>query len=225
MFMVSLKTVVFNLMRTRKSAKCSVSIGKYTPHTAYIISAEKTDRVAIGKFCSIGFGAVIIANNGHNLTTGYEDYRVATYAVAILGKSGFKPSYWLPEKKNFVSIGNDVLIGAYVVILPGVTIGHGAIIGAGSVVTRDIPPYAIVAGAPAKIIRYRYSEEKIQKLLRIAWWDWDEKKISDNMDDFYGKVDDFIDKFYPEVEARSSSVNGPADLQSSVYTSGLSAQK
>ena len=195
--MVSLKTVVFNLLRTRKSAKCSVSIGKYTPHTAYIISAEKTDRVSIGKFCSIGL-RVIIANNGHNLTTGYEDYRVATYAVAILGKEGFKPSYWLPESKNFVSIGNDVLIGTYSVILPGVTVGHGAIIGAGSIVTHDIPPYAVVA-APRKILHYRYSEEKISKLLKIAWWDWDDKKISDNMDYFYGKVDDFIDKFYPQT--------------------------
>lgn len=197
--MVSLRTVVFNLLRIRKSAKCSISIGRYTPHTAYIISAEKTDRVVFGNFCSIGFGAVIIANNGHNLTTGYQDYRVATYAVAILGKEGFKPSYWLPEKKNFVSIGNDVLIGAYAVILPGVTVGNGAIIGAGSVVTSDIPPYAVVAGAPAKVLRYRYSQEKIDRLQKIAWWNWADKKISDNMDYFYGKVDDFIDKFYPET--------------------------
>ncbi len=196
--MASLRYLVFNLLRFRKSAKCSIQIGKYTPHTVYIISAETTDRVVIGKFCSIGFGAVIIANQGHNLTTGYTDYRVATYAVATL--SHFKPSYWLPEKRNFVQIGNDVLIGAYAVILPGVTIGHGAIIGAGSVVTRDIPPYAVVAGTPAKIIRYRYSPDQIAKLLKIAWWDWDEQKIRENMDDFYGKVDAFIEKFYPQTQ-------------------------
>ncbi len=207
--MASLRYVLFNFLRSRKSAKCSISIGKYTPHTAYIISAEKTDRVVIGKYCSIGFGVVIIANQGHNLTTGYQDYRVATYAMATLSKEGFKQSYWLPEKRNFVNIGNDVLIGAYVIILPGVTIGHGAVIGAGSVVTHDIPPYAVVAGVPAKVLRYRYSEDKIQKLLRIAWWDWPEKKICVNMDAFYGRVDDFIDRFYPEATSRQPNVELP----------------
>jgi len=197
--MVSLRTVVFNLLRFRKSAKCSISIGRYTPHTAYVISAEKTDRVAIGNFCSIGFGAVIIANNGHNLTTGYNDYRVASYAVAILAKEGFKPSYWLPEKNNFVNIGSDVLVGAYAVILPGVKVGNGAVIGAGSVVTHNVPPFAVVAGAPAKILRFRYSKEKIAKLQKIAWWNWPDTKISDNIDYFYGKVDVFIDKFYTET--------------------------
>jgi acetyltransferase-like isoleucine patch superfamily enzyme len=198
--MVSLRAVVFNFLRFRKTARCSISIGRYTPHTAYIISAEKTDRVGIGNFCSIGYGAVIIANNGHNLTTGFEDYRVATYAMAVLSKEGFKPSYRLPEKNNFVQIGNDVLVGAYSVILPGVTVGNGAIIGAGSIVTHDIPPYAVVAGTPAKVLRYRYSEEKIAKLQKIAWWSWSDKKIAENMDYFYGKIDDFIDKFYLEVD-------------------------
>ncbi len=198
--MVSLRLVVFNLLRFRKSPKCSVSIGKYTPQTAYIVSAEGTDRVVIGKYCSIGHGVVIIANQGHNLTTGYQDYRVANYPIAFLGKQGFKQSYWLPEKRNFVKIGNDVLIGANVIVLPGVTIGDGAVIGAGSVVTHDIPPYAVVAGVPARILRYRYSKEKIDKLLQIAWWDWDEKKISEDMDYFYGKVDDFVDKFYSPLE-------------------------
>ncbi len=221
--MVSLSYLLFNLLRFRKSAKCHISIGKYTPHTAYIISAEKTDRVAIGKYCSIGFGVVILANNGHNLTTGYQDYRVATYAMATLSKTGFKSSYWLPEKRNFVHIGNDVLIGAYTVILPGVTVGHGAVIGAGSVVTKDIPPYAVVAGTPAKILRYRYSEEKINKLLQIAWWDWDEKKIKDYIDDFYGKVDDFIDKFYSE--ALPNKIPESRSIQEPTKTAGLAAQK
>jgi virginiamycin A acetyltransferase len=203
--MVSLRLVVYNLLQVRKSPKCSVSIGKHTPNTAYIISAERTDRVVIGKYCSIGHGVIIIANNGHNLTTGYRDYRVANYPVAVVGKFGFKSSYWLPESKNFVYIGNDVLLGANVIVLPGVRIGNGAVVGAGSIVTHDVPPYAVVAGVPARVQRYRYSEEKVSKLLKIAWWDWSEKKISDNMDFFYGKVDAFIEKF--SVETKKPSHN------------------
>lgn len=112
-----------------------------------------------------------------------------------MDKHGFKLSYWLPEKRNCVIINNDVLIGAYTILLPGVTVGDGAIVGAGSVVTHNVPAYAVVAGVPAKILKYRYTKEQIDKLLKIAWWNWDGQKICDNMDYFYGKVDDFVEKF------------------------------
>jgi len=215
--MVSLRYLVLNLLRTRKTARCNISVGRHTLYPAYIISAEPNDRVVIGNYCSISYGVVIIANHGHNMTTGYGDYRVSTFALAGIAKTGFKPSYWLPEKRNFVVIGSDVLVGTYAIILPGVTVGHGAIIGAGSVVTRDIPPYAVAAGVPARILRYRYSKEQIEKLLQIAWWNWDEQKISDNMDYFYGKVDDFIDKFYPQVECASKpGMAVTSELQSPV---------
>ena len=97
-------------------------------------------------------------------------------------------------------IGSDVTIGVNAIILPGVKIGDGVIIGAGAVVTCDIPPFAVVAGVPARVLRYRYSPEQIKKLLRIAWWNWDDKKIFDNMDYFYGNVDSFIEKFHGESE-------------------------
>lgn len=127
--------------------------------------------------------------------------------LPIIGKSHFKSSYWLPNKKNYVYIGNDVLIGAYAIILPGVTIGDGAVIGAGSVVTHNVPSYAVAAGVPAKILRYRYTKEEIHKLLKIAWWNWSEKKMVENMDYFYGKVSDFIQKFYPEPEKYQSDLS------------------
>ena len=75
-------------------------------------------------------------------------------------------------------VGNDVLIGLNAVILRGVTVGHGAIIGAGAVVTKDVPPYAIVVGSPAKILRYRFDAETIQRLLVVAWWDMDLEALS-----------------------------------------------
>jgi len=198
--MVSLRFVLYNLLQLRKIPRCRVEIGKFTTSVAYIISSETSDTVKIGNYCSIAHGVILIVHPGHLPPKGLEEYRVATYAVANVLRHGFLPAYHLREHRNFVVIGNDVTIGANAIILPGVKIGDGAIIGAGAVVTRDIPPFAIVAGAPARILRYRFSPEQIRKLLSIGWWNWKEKKIFDNMDYFYGKVDAFIEKFYRETE-------------------------
>ena len=81
-------------------------------------------------------------------------------------------------------------------IMSGITIGDGAIIGAGSMVTKNVPPFAIVAGNPSKIVKYRFTEEQIEKLLQISWWDWEEDKIKDNaMSMWSSNIDDFIIKF------------------------------
>lgn len=88
------------------------------------------------------------------------------------------------EGQFFLVIGNDVWIGSYVRIVEGVTIGDGAIIAAGAVVTKDVPPYAIVGGVPAKIIKYRFDEETIKKLLELKWWEKDQAWIKSHADDF-----------------------------------------
>lgn len=194
--MVSLRVVLVNMLKMRKIPHCNVEIGRGTTSVPYIITAERTDRVKIGNYCSIGHGVILITHPGHLPPEGFEQYRVATYPVHRVRKHGFLPRYHIQEKKNFVVIGNDVTVGANAIILPGVKIGDSATIGAGSVVAKDVPPYAIVAGVPAKILRYRYSPEQIKKLLHIAWWNWDEDKIFANMDFFFGKIDDFINKFY-----------------------------
>jgi len=200
--MVSLRFVLYNLLKMRKNPKCAVEIGKGTTSVPYIITSGPGDMVVIGKYCSIGHGVILVTHPGHLPPKGKENYRVATYPMARVRSHGFLQRYYLPEKRNFVRVGNDVCIGANAILLPGVTVGDGAIIGAGAIVTTDIPPYAIVAGVPAKVLRYRYSTEKIRKLLSIAWWNWDEQKIFDNMDYFYGTVDDFIERFYSETENR-----------------------
>jgi acetyltransferase-like isoleucine patch superfamily enzyme len=97
--------------------------------------------------------------------------------------------------KGPVVIGNDVWIGFRAIILSGVRIGDGAVIGAGAVVTHDVPPYAIATGIPAKVQRFRFTEHQVKKLLQIAWWDWDLQEIVENIDYFYGDVEDFIKKF------------------------------
>lgn len=202
--MVSLKLILYNILQLRRFPRwCTVKIGKHL-HGAipYIISSEPTDKVVIGKYCSIARGVILIPHPGHIPPKEYSDYRVSTYPLFFLLKQGFPSRYFLPEKRNFIIIGNDVWIGANVIILPGVTVGDGAIIGSSSVVTNDVPPYAVAFGVPANIQRYRYSQEQIKKLLEIAWWDWDDKKIRENMDHFYGKIDDFIERFYGEIRTK-----------------------
>ncbi|TLS97596.1 LbetaH domain-containing protein [Aliarcobacter cibarius] len=116
-------------------------------------------------------------------------YRQEMYGFGSDDKDFFN---WRREKK--VVIGNDVWLGHNVVVMGNVTIGDGAVIGSSSVVTKDIPPFAIAVGNPARVIKYRFDEQKIKDLLDIAWWDWDEDKIKLNIDDFKN-IDKFIEKY------------------------------
>lgn len=89
------------------------------------------------------------------------------------------------SEDELIEIGNDVWIGTIAVILSGVHIGDGAVVGAGAIVTKDVEPYEIVGGVPAKHIRYRFSKEMIASFLRIKWWDWPLSKIEENIELFY----------------------------------------
>jgi serine acetyltransferase len=101
-----------------------------------------------------------------------------------------------PSCKGDIIVENDVWIGAKATIMSGVRVSNGSIVAAGSVVTKDVPPYAIVAGNPAKVVKYRFNEEQIDKLLKISWWEWDEQKIKDNARLMWStNIEDFIDAF------------------------------
>lgn len=140
-------------------------IGKYT-----YVNINTSIEGKIGNFCSIGQNCAISGGTHamEFMSTSQRLYssRSAHYPANIWGDS--VPYDDMPPEAE---IGSDVWIGAYSVILPKVKIGHGAVIGAGSVVTKDIPPYAIAAGNPAKIIRYRFEPEQIEWLLKSKWWD------------------------------------------------------
>jgi virginiamycin A acetyltransferase len=109
-------------------------------------------------------------------------------------KNKLKQSIVTPESKTI--IGNDVWIGMNVIILPNVKIGNGATILAGSVVSKDVPDYAVVGGIPGTVIKMKYNPETISKLQQIAWWNWEPKKVEENVQDFYHPIQEFINKWY-----------------------------
>lgn len=170
----------------------NIEVGDYTMYNDYVHDPrefEKNnvlyhypingDKLKIGKFCSIACGTkFLFTSANHSMKS------LSTYPFPIFFEE------WGLDMKNIcdawdnkgdIVIGNDVWIGYEAVILSGVTIGNGAIIGTRAVVTKDVPPYTIVGGIPAKPIRKRFDDETIEKLERLQWWDWNEEKIARNL--------------------------------------------
>lgn len=135
------------------------------------------DKLIIGKFCMIATDVTFIMNGANHLTSA-----ISTYPFSAFGKSWSKAmdGKTYPEKGNTV-VGNDVWIGYGVTIMPGLKIGDGSIIASKSVVIKDVEPYSVVGGNPAKEITKRYSAEEIEALQTIAWWDWSIEKITENI--------------------------------------------
>ena len=131
----------------------------------------------IGKFCSFAKGITIFLGENH-----HTDW-VTTYPFHVIGEGWTEVPEIAPVQptKGDVRIGNDVWIGTEATIMSGVTIGDGAIIGAKAVVAKDIPPYAIAVGNSARIVRYRFDNETIDRLLELAWWNWPKEKIDANI--------------------------------------------
>jgi virginiamycin A acetyltransferase len=141
------------------------------------------DKLIIGKFCALATGVKFIMNGANHKISGF-----STYPFQIFGNGWEKvtpESNELPFKGDTV-IGNDVWIGYEVLIMPGVQIGDGAIIASKSVVTKNVDPYTIVGGNPAKEIKKRFTDDVIDSLLKIAWWNWDIEKITRNLDKIVG---------------------------------------
>lgn len=135
------------------------------------------DKLIIGKFCMIASDVTFIMNGANHLSDA-----ISTYPFAIFGQdwSQAMDGKEYPKKSDTV-VGNDVWIGYGATIMPGITIGDGAIIATKSVVTKDVAPYSIVGGNPAKEIRKRFSEKEISELLELAWWDWPIEEITSSV--------------------------------------------
>lgn len=166
----------------------NVTIGKYSslwgPNLDITTGEQK---VSIGNFCSI-------ARNVTFQTFNHNHKKISTY---FIGKNLFNEK-WENEKisKGDIYIENDVWIGAHSVILGGITIHNGAVVAANSVVTKDVPPYSIVGGIPARIIGYRFEEIMIQKIQELNWWDWSVEKINNNKALF---ADEITEKYLEQI--------------------------
>lgn len=175
---------------SRQVTNPNIVVGRYSYYSGYyhghgfddcaryLLPDAGADRLIIGSFCSIGTGAsfIMAGNQGHR-----HDW-ISTF-----------PFFFLPEEEALGTpqngyrpagdtvIGNDVWIGAEAMIMPGITVGHGAVIGARAVVTRDVEPYAIVAGNPAKLVRRRFDDAAQAMLLELQWWDWTDDQLREAM--------------------------------------------
>ncbi len=172
------------------------TIDSYT----YISRNSRISQTMIGKFCSIGPNCTF--GLGSHPSQGFVSSHPIFFSTLKQTGITFADQDYFDEIK-YIKIGNDVWIGANVLILDGVSIGDGSIIAAGAVVNKDVPPYSIYGGIPAKLIRYKFDEETINFLLKFQWWNKDEKWLRDNFKQFHN-IDAFRKKYENQQEDKKT---------------------
>lgn len=171
----------------------NIEVGEYTIYNDFVNDPRdfqknnvlyhypvNNDKLVIGKFCSIACGTKFLFTSANHTMKSLSTYSFPIFFEEWNLDRTKVTDAW--DNKGDIIIGNDVWIGYEAVILSGVTIGDGAIIGARAVVTKDVPPYTIVGGVPAKPIRKRFDEDVIARMMDMQWWNWSEEKIRNNID-------------------------------------------
>lgn len=180
------------------------SVGAHSYGHPHVLEPELA-RLHIGRYCSIGPG-VTIALGDHRTDL------VTTYPFkAIAGLTGGR--LWPAaqdgaddhDTRGDVVLGDEVWLGANCTILSGVTVGSGAVVGAGAVVRRDVPPYAIITGNPASVVRHRFDPETVERLLRVCWWAWPDERVARHLPLILG---DDIEAFLEKAEASGAQEQG-----------------
>lgn len=171
----------------------NITVGEYTMYNDFTCDPTRfeqnnvlyhypinDDKLIIGKFCSIACGAKFLFNSANHRMGSLSTYPFPLFFEEWgLDRKDVAASW---DNKGDIVIGNDVWIGYEAVIMAGVTIGDGAIIGTRAVVTKDVPPYTIVGGVPAKPIKKRFSQDIVDKLLELQWWDWPKAKLAEHIE-------------------------------------------
>ena len=169
----------------------------YAGVLAPYLFALSLDNLIIGKFVQIAHGVRFITSSANHKTSGFSTYPFINFMMTSQTSSeDIVAMFEEAQNKGDTVVGNDVWIGLDATIMPGVKIGDGAIIGAKSVVTRDVEPYTVVAGNPAKVIKKRFDDKVIKTLLTIQWWNWEIKKIEENIHIITGSDMDTLKTLY-----------------------------
>lgn len=170
---------------------------------AFVWKWYNNSHLKIGKYCSIANDVNFICDSGFHTESQVTSFPLFHEILEkndeviikdVSYKAGEIKDKIRPQKANIV-IGNDVWIGMHATILPGTKIGNGVTIMAGTIVSDDVPDYAIVGGVPAKVIKFKHNQVIIDALNKISWWDWSEEKIKLNINDFYLPIEIFIKKY------------------------------
>jgi hypothetical protein len=183
-----------------------VTLGDYS----YVVNDSDIAYAAIGKFCSIA--AMTRINPGNHPMSRASQAHFTYRASAYFPGEKDEPEFFSWRRSYGVKIGHDVWIGHGAIILPGRNVGTGAVVAAGAVVTKDVAPYQIVGGNPARSIRERFPGIIAERLHRLAWWDWSHEALRAALPDFRGlPIEEFLAKYEPEaIRARRNFVDARA---------------